>query len=227
MSIFSKKQEVNLEDFCRDFYEKNILNPVIEGIDADATYFETVKKTIIEADQSFFNITPEKLAAEMIPLRFELFALAWLHKFGDKLAIVQSVFTKKYLEEKDKSDIWENSENYNQAIARSSTLGKTPQKALDRVFLARVNTTRVNLFEQYHKEGFNDKCVTRVLNRLFSEDACKRNVTAGLLMFALCDRLGFDKDFEPNKEAQFRLTAIIHGFYDGARHSLDKVKIKI
>lgn len=226
MGIFSRKQNVNLEDFCRDFYEKNILNPVIQGIDAGEVYFDTVRKSIIEADQKFSKISSEKLASEMMPLRFELFALAWLHKFGDKSAIAQSVFTKNYLQEKNKEDIWENSENYNQAIARSTTLGRTPEKAFDRVYLAKVNTTRMNLFEQYHKEGFDDKCVARVLNRLFSDDAWKRNVVPGLLMFVLCDRLGFEKDFEPSKEAQFRLIAIIRGLYDGAYQALENIKIE-
>lgn len=225
MGIFSKKQSVNLEDFCRDFYDKNILN--LAGIDAGEAYFDTVKKSIVEVDQNFSNITSQKLAEAIIPLRFELFALAWLHKFGERLAIAQSVFTKSYLQEKKRDDIWETAEVYNQAIARSSTLGKTPEKAFDRVFLARVNTTRMNLFEQYHKEGFDDKCVARVLNRLFSEDAWKRNVTAGLLMFALCDRLGFDKNFEPNKEAQFRWVAVIRGLYDGAYQALENIKVEL
>lgn len=226
MSFFSKKQEVNLEDFCRDFYEKNILNPVIEGVDVGGAYFDAVIKTIVEADQNFSNINSQKLATEIIPLRFELFALAWLHKFGDKSAIVQSIFTKHYLQEKNREDIWDASETYNQAIARSTTLGKTPEKAFDRVYLAKVNTTRINLFKQYHKEGHDPKCVARVLNRLFSDDVWKKNITAGLLMFALCDRLGFEKDFEPSKEAQFRLTAVIRGLYDGAWQSLSKIKIK-
>jgi len=68
--------------------------------------------------------------------------------------------------------------------------------------------------------------VARALNRLFSEDAWKRNVTAGLLMFALCDRLGFDKEFEPNKEAQFRWVAVIRGLYDGAYQTLENIKVE-
>lgn len=226
MSIFSKKQEVNLEDFCRDFYEKNILNPVIEEINVGAAYFDTVRKSVVEADQNFANIDSQKFATEMMPLRFELFALAWLHKFGDKSAVAQSVFTKHFLQENKRNDIWDASESYNQAIARSSTIGKTPEKPFDRVYLARVMKTRADLFDQYHKEGYDPKCVTRALNRLFSDEAWKKGITAGLLMFALCDHLGFEQNFEPNKEAQFRLTAIIRGLYDGARQSLEKIKIK-
>ena len=134
MSIFSKKQEVNLEDFCRDSYKKNILNPVIEGIDAGSAYFDTVRKSVVEADQNFANINSQKFATKMIPLRFELFALAWLHQFGDKSAVAQSVFTKLFLQENKRNDIWDASEPYNQAIARSSTIGKTSKKPFDRLF---------------------------------------------------------------------------------------------
>lgn len=226
MSIFSKKQEVNLEDFCRNFYEKNILNPVIEGIDAGSAYFDTVRKSVVEADQKFANINSQKFATEIIPLRFELFALAWLHQFGDKSAVAQSVFTKLFLQENKRNDIWDASEPYNQAIARSSTIGKTSKKPFDRVYLARVMKTKADLFDQYHKEGYDPKCVARALNRLFSDEAWEKGITAGLLMFVLCDRFGFEQDFEPNKEAQFRFTAIIRGLYDGARQSLKKIKIK-
>lgn len=226
MVIFGKKQEIGLEEFCSEFYEKNILNPVIEGIDAGAVFVGTIKRNVVEVDNNFAKISAQKFADEVTLLRFELFALAWLHQFGDKLAIVQSDFTKHYLHEKKRDDIWDNSESYNQAIARSTTLGKTPKKAFDRVFLGRVSTTRMDLFKKYHNDGHDPKCVARVLNRLFADDAWKKGITAGLLMFALCDRFGFESNFEPTKEAQFRLTAIIRGFYDGAKQALRGIKIK-
>lgn len=50
--------------------------------------------------------------------------------------------------------------------------------------------TRADLFDQYNKEGYDPKCIARALNRLFPEDAWVKGITAGLLMFALCDRLG-------------------------------------
>jgi len=226
MSFPSKKQEVNLEDFCRDFYEKNILNPVIEGVDARAIYFDIVWKTVVEADQNFANVNSQKLATEMTPLRFELFALAWLHQFGDKSAVAQSVFTKRYLHKKKRDDIWDTSKPYNQAIARSSTLGKTLKTASGRAHLVSITKMRVDSFRHYRKEGHDPKCVARAFNRLFTDAVWKKGITAGLLMFALCDRLGFDSNFEPTEEAQFRLTAIIRGLYDAVKQSLDNIKIK-
>jgi hypothetical protein len=226
VSIFSKKQEVDLEDFCRDFYERHILNPAIEGIDIGAKYFDIVRKSIVEADQNFVDIDPKKFTAEMVLLRVELFALAWLHQFGDRSAVAQSVFTKHYLHEKKRDDIWDASEPYNQAIARSSTIGKTQETASGRVHIGFITKMRVDLFSQYHEEGHDPKCVARVLNRLLTDVVWKKGITAGLLMFTLCDRLGFGSNFEPSIEAQFRLPAVIRGFYDGFRQSLKKIKIK-
>lgn len=225
MGIFSKKQEVNLEDFCHDFYEKNILNPVIGGIDAGTVYIETIKKNIVEVDQNFANIDYQKFATEMMILRFELFALAWFHKFGDKLAVAQSIFTKHYLFEKKKGDIWNNSEPYNQAIARSSTAGRTSENPFDRMFLGSRNLKLANLFDEYNNQGLDPECIARALNRLSTDVVWKKDITANFLMLTFCDRLGFKSD-EPNKEAQLRLAAIIHGFYDGAKQVLGKVKIK-
>lgn len=225
MGIFSKKREVDLEAFCRNFYDKYILNPVIEGIDAGAYLTDTTKRSIAETDSNFANVDSQEFATEVILLRFELFALAWLHEFGDKLAIAQSDFTKRYLHEKRRDDIWDNSESYNQAIARSVTLGKTTKNPSDRAYLYNVDKGRLELFSLYVK-GYDKVCLARVANRLFSDKAWKKGITAGLLMFALCDRLGFDSNFEPSKEAQFRLTSSIRMFYDGARQSLDKIKIE-
>lgn len=118
-------------------------------------------------------------------------------------------------------------EPYNQAIAHSTTIGKSSKKAFDRVYLGKVNLTRANLFGLYHKKGFDDKCVARVLNRLFSEDAWKKGITAGLILLALCDRLGFGKDFKPSKETHHRWFIEINEFYESNRRLLSKVKIKL
>lgn len=227
MSFFSKKQEVEIGPYCRLFYENVILNCIVDGIDINAKIFDTLKNALVATDSNFVNIDSQKFNDEIVALQFELYALAWLHQFGDKLTVAQSVFTKNYLNEKNQNNFWEAMEPYNQAIARSTTIGRTSEKAFDRIYLVKVNTMRMNLFEQYHKEGFDDKCVARVLNRLFSEDAWKKGVTAGLLLFALCDRLGFGKDFEPSKEAHHRWFIEINDFYEKFRGSLSKVKIKL
>lgn len=254
MSFFSKKQEVEIESYCQLFYENVILNCLVDGVDINAQIFETLKNALTTTDSNLTNIDSQKFNNEIVALQFELYALAWLHQFGNKIvygyaqvlqeskddskfvqdvfqsvfpAVAQSVFTKNYLKEKNLYNIWEAMETYNQAIARSTTNGRTPEKAFDRVYLAKVNLSRANLFDLYHKRGFDDECAARVLNRLFSEDAWKKSITAGLILFALCDRLGFGKDFEPNKEAHRRWFIEINDFYEKFQGSLSKVKIKL
>lgn len=129
MSFFNRKPKVALDEFCHDFYDKNILHAVINGIDAGSLFLDTIRKSVADVDSSFASVNPQLFEAEMIVLRFEVFSLAWLHQLGDKRAAEQSAFTKRYLEEQERPDIWEAMEPYNRAIARSSTHGLTPDTA--------------------------------------------------------------------------------------------------
>jgi len=223
MGLFSKKKEVALADFCREFYEKNIMNPMIQELDVNAAFVDVIIRSITEVDQSFAKVNSQKFAKEYLLLRFELFALAWLHQFGEKLAVAQSVFTKDYLHEKNRDDIWDDLEFYNQAIARSSTIGRKTTNGFDRAYLMRVNKTKADQFDHYYREGYDTVAVARALNRLFTEKAWKKGITAELIRLAVCDRLGF----KPNDEARFRLNAVICSLlYDGAHQSLANVRIR-
>jgi len=86
MGLFSRKQRVQLEEFCREFYDSNLLTPVIGGVDLGENYFQTVKGSIAEVDGKFAAIDSKLFRAEMTLIRFEVFSLAWLHQIGDKHA---------------------------------------------------------------------------------------------------------------------------------------------
>lgn len=221
MGLFSKKQDVDLEGFCRNFYDKYTMNCVIEGIDVNANFIEAARDLITKVDQTFSSFDSQKLASELLILRFELFGLAWLHQFGEKSAVAQSVFTKNYLHEKGRDDIWDNLEFYNQAIATSSTIGRKTTNGFDRAYLMKVDGTRFSLFKLYHKKGLDGVAVARALNRLFTERAWKKGITVELLTQGLCKRL----EFKPNKEAHLRFFSVIHGLYDGSRQSLENIKV--
>jgi len=87
------------------------------------------------------------------PLRFEILALTWYDKFGDKSAVQQSVFTKGYLTETGREDIWRDMEPYNQALARAATGGKSPDSAAGRFSIGFIVNTSVELFTKYHEAG--------------------------------------------------------------------------
>ncbi|MCL6100085.1 MAG: hypothetical protein M1391_16090 [Bacteroidetes bacterium] len=228
MSLFSKKQVFNLEDFCRDFYDNQILNPTIGDIDFSNVFPAHVKKTISEADNVFDNIDSQKLRDEIIILRFELFALAWAHKFiSGNIVVSQSAFTKHYLHEKGRSDIWDGMMHYNEFID-SATLHWL--KNLGNMNLSFNYNMRKDLavknIESAKELGVNiDESIEMVNNRLWSENAWKQKIILEALILALCDRLDLNpKDL--NKDAGFRLAVFIRGLYEGAQQSWENVKIK-
>jgi hypothetical protein len=155
MSFFSKKKDIDLETTCRIFYDNVIFDCVVDGRDINAEIFNILRNALVASDNNFTSVDPQKFNSEIVALQFELFGLAWLRQFGDKSAVLQSVFTKNYLHEKKRDDIWDAMEPYNQAVARSSTIGYSSNKASDRPFLGFVMRMRADLFDKYHKEGYD------------------------------------------------------------------------
>ena len=222
MPFFNKKQKVYLAEFCREFYDKNFLEPVVGGIDMSNSYNELILKNLKEADQNSNNINSITFKDEILSLRFELFALAWFHQFGDKSAVANSIFTKQYLVDKGKEELWDKAEPYNQAIAASATYGCTSSTASGRARLMIVNKGRMDLFDKYYNESIDAKCVARALNRYGTDERWKAlSITLGYVVIDLCKSLNCNL----NDEAQFQIVAILKGFYDGSKQNLENIKI--
>lgn len=236
MFFRSKKREVSLAKFCESFYENSILNPVLgDGkVDVLSTIAQTDKRLIAEADLRFADVSTQKLVTETINLRFELFGLAWMHLFGPDLAVKLSFFTHDYLRAKNKREVWEGMEIYNQQIYRSTLSLKKKMGSSWEKHIALSNKTRFDYFTKHldeaRKGGIdveNDNYANRIarpLNQLFTEKLWADRTAARFLIIPLCDRLGFDLEFLPNDQARFRLAAIITGFYDGARQAMSDIK---
>jgi hypothetical protein len=235
MSIFNKKQRVLLKEFCWDFYDKYILNISVANIDVGIGVAEVFKKSIVEVAPSFINVDLQNFSYEIILMRIEIFGLALLHKLGDKNTAVLSQYTKDYLIKNNRSDIWDDLELYNQAIAASSKLNQNTESKKGRAYLVFLDRVRMELFDLWYKKGFDSKCVARAANRIMTDVAWKKKLTHTYLMIALCKRLGYEYNEqnklcnkignELNEEAQFRIIAMIKGFYDGCIDSLNDVVI--
>ena len=221
MGLLSRKRAVPLDQFCQEFYDTQILNPVVAGLDLMQAYVETLRRTIAEVDPRFADIEVTRLAAEILPIRFEVFGLAWFHEFRGKDAAAQSAFTERYLEDRNRADVWEAMEPYNQAAARSSTLGMNAQTPAGRAHLAFINKSRFDLFKEWYREGSEPTPVARAANRFGTDVAWKRGLTPAFLMLTLCERLGC----EVNEEGQTRLVFVIRGLYDGVHEALKPIKI--
>ena len=227
MSFFSRKQKIKLEDFCCDMYDNQFLNPKIGEEEISDVFPEFFKGEIVKVLPEFEKISLQKIKEEIAILRFEIFALAWIHSFGIQLSVEQSIFTKNYLREKGREDIWNGMGHYNKAISHSVTSG------LSELGKAHIIKMRYDLGKKYidiakkREIPFDDK-FGFVINRISSEKAWRKNITAYFLMLGLCHRfgLGHGKDYYgPNEEAQFHLIKFIKDFYDESKKSWYKVKI--
>lgn len=226
MSFFKKK--VSVEDFCRDFYDNQILNPKIGDMEVGSAFSDVVIKEVVEVDPTFNKVDKQQLANELIIIRFELFALAWTHKFiSGENVVAQSAFTKKYLHEKGKNDIWSGMEPYNNMIDSVTLHWLTSQGKMNLSFNynMREDLTAKNI-EVAKKLGIeNDDSIARVNHRLWSENAWRQKLMLGPLVFTFCEQLGINAN-SLAEEAQFRLAVVIRGLYEGAQYSWKDVKIK-
>lgn len=218
----SRRQRVRIDEFCSDFYDKNILKAVIRDQDLNVTACEIIKRSIAEFDPGFVSVETQKLCSQIKLIRFEVFGLAWMHQLGQKHAVAQSNFTKYYFEMKQQQSIWQQLESYNQAVARSSTYGYSPETPTGRAYLTFRNATLADFFDQWCARGFDATAVARAANRLCCDSAWAKGITAASLVMTLCEHLSHPV----SAEAQLRLAYVVRGLYDGSREALKRIKVE-
>lgn len=217
MALFRKN--VDIEGKSTDFYENFVLNPKVGDENVGTAFAEVVKKQISEADEQFAGVSVKELSEEIAVLRFELFGLAWAHKYvsGDKV-VSQCNFTKQFLEQQGKQDIWKDMTEYNNMIDSVTlnwltSLGKAN---LGFNYGMREDLSKKNV-ESAQKLGVtDDDVIARVNNRLWSENAWKQKLMLEPLAYVFCESLGIELQ-SLNNEARFAIAATIKGLYDGAR----------
>ena len=217
MALFGR--HVDVEGKSTDFYENYVLNPKVGEKNVGTVFAEVVKKNLSEADSKLTELSVTRLSEEIAVLRFELFGLAWAHKYvsGDKV-VSQSNFTKQFLEQKDRQDIWEDMTDYNNiedgvTLHWLTNLGKAN---LTFNYGMREDLSKKNI-QSAQKLGIkDDDVVVRVNHRLWSENAWKQKLMLEPLAHVFCEKIGVSMQ-ELNSEAQFYVAATIKGLYDGAR----------
>jgi hypothetical protein len=239
MGLLNSKSKIGIEEFCRQFYDSQVFHAVIAGEDVGKGILDTMFDSVAEADHPFATIDRALFYQEMCALRLEVFALAWAHKFNqDKFTIPQSIFTRRYLEENGKLEIWDIMGEYNRAISDSVTLKATGERMEDwRVVQA--NKTRADMFDKWVDANIVDppnpteqektflNCVARVANRIGADlqrngEISNRRVTAMLLY-----RLRWEEDKDLSTEALFRLASLVFGMYQGAKEAIKSVNLQV
>jgi hypothetical protein len=229
MGLLNRKPKIGIEEFCQQLYDSQIFHPIIAGEDIGKGILDSMFDSVAEADQSFAAIDHTLFYQEMRALRLELFGLAWGHKFKqEKFTIPQSVFTRHYLEENGKLEMWDIMGEYNQAIADSVTL-KTTGERMEDWQVAKSNLARVRMFDKWTEANKGattelDNCVARVANRIGADISRNDSILTKRLAARLPDRLGCDVNL--NTEAIFRLSALVYGLYNGAKEAINSVNLQ-
>lgn len=223
MSIFGRKPRIQLEMFCTDFFDNQILSPQVAGIDMGKVFVDSIKKSICDVSPSFETVDEEHLKAEIMLLRFETFSLAFLHTFGPETAHYESRFTKEYLTLRGRDDVWDDLIDYNQMISKSVVYEFDANTSDGKLSRVRVDKMRMDEFSKWLNTGFEGESVARVVNRMGSEKSWEKNITPQLLAWKLSQRL----QCEETEGGQFGMSATIYGFYEGARQAMEGVKIDV
>jgi hypothetical protein len=233
------RPEFRVEECCRQFYDKNIFGENTVGTDVRSHLLDNYFKSIAEVDQSFLSVDKELFRDEMTALRMVLFAFALgcSKKFNkDEFTLPASFFTRSYLKEKGKLDIFDIMPAYNKAIARSAIMDANLQKYSGKTgeaLIIRVNDLRsrtalkwtdiyvgdrvIPLQEQKNKIS----CINMVANRIGADIEREDGVVVKSLCAELATRLRDGENL--NSEAISQLSAIIFGFYRGAEEYLESV----
>jgi hypothetical protein len=230
------RPEFRVEDCCRQFYDKNIFGENTVGTEVWSGLLDNYFKSITEVDQSFLSANKELFRDEMTALRIVLFefALGCSKKFnGDEFTLPASFFTRSYLKEKGRLDIFDIMPAYNKAIARSAIMDANLQKYSGKTgnaLIIRVNDLRSRMALKWAEIYVGDRaiplqeqknkisCINMVANRIGADIEREDGVVVKSLCAELATRLRDGENL--NYEAMSQLSAIIFGFYRGAEEYL-------
>lgn len=156
MGLFSRKTRKNAVEFCREFYDKIVFGSV-GGVDLEASYAEVVRAGISQLEPSFRASSLGDMTDELRAVHMEMMGTAWTHASNRVVSAEVSKFTKQYLTDLARPDLWEVMGTYNQMVAESATKGESERTK------AEVFRQRLDLFKELTK-GESDPESSRMLS---------------------------------------------------------------
>lgn len=248
MGIFSSKPKVDMESFCNDYYNSQMFHAIVDGEDASQKILDAAFQQLTDSDPSFSKVDRELFDCEMTAMHLELFALAFLRRFSNfDQAVQHSIFTLRYLQNKDRSDIWEAMGEYSKAIAQTATMNANGQQMtgdtdIERMTITRVNEFRFGLFKKWLKTHFSDPenltakekeivgCVARVCNHV-EADILRNNEIgnrriAALFLYRLGAENIWGKNWQPSEDFLLRIASQPYSMYDFTTRILKTVDLQ-
>jgi hypothetical protein len=134
MGLLSRKPKMSIEDCCRDFYDSQIFKTKTldsTTMDSWSFFLAQSKELIAEDDQAFLKVDSDSFWHEMTALRMAVFGLVCSLKVKHKTELIarQVFFTKRYLEDYRRQDIWDTLLGYNDVIDHSVFMNADGQSA--------------------------------------------------------------------------------------------------
>jgi hypothetical protein len=248
MGIFSSKPKVDMESFCRDYYDSQMFHAIVDAEDGSRKILDAAFQLLTDSDPSFLKVAPALFECEMTAMHLELFALAFLKRFSNfEQAVQHSIFTLRYLQNKGRSDIWEAMGKYNTVIAQTATMDASGQQmsgdtAIGRMRITQVNLSRFETFKKWVKPRFSDPdnltaneeeivgCVTRVCNHIEADIIRNRQIGNRKIAALFVYRLGMEnicgKDWQPSKDLGLRIVSQPLSMYEFATRMLKTVDLR-
>jgi hypothetical protein len=248
MGIFSSKPKVDMESFCKHYYDSQMFHAIADGEDGSQKILNASLQLLIDSDPLFSKIDRALFECEMTAMHLELFALAFFKRCSNfEHAIKQNIFTLHYLQNKDRSDIWEVMGKYNTVIAQTATMNASGQQmtgapAAERMTITQVNEIRSSLGSKWMQSYFNDRhdlsaeeegiaaCIARACNRI-AADIMRNNEIGNRRIAALfLYRIGagniWGKNWQPSKDLLVRIASQPYSMYDFATQVLKTANLQ-
>lgn len=228
MGILGRKPKMSIEDFCRQFYDSQIFYVKTGDEGGASTLWESTLNLFAEADPSLAKVDRDLFRREMTALYMELFGLVWTHMFWGKMEKFlwpQITFTKSYLEQNGHQNIWDIMSVYNQEIGKQRNSYKNHTARSQRSLIAGVasfNSMMQDLWDDWSKKEKDKWCAARILNRIWSEGAWKRDIILRGVTATFAERLGWDT----NMKVLGELMVVLSGFYVSAKQAIKLVKLQ-
>jgi hypothetical protein len=210
-------RKATIEQFCKQFYDSQAFQPEPADERGFSALLDEVSRIVAAIETSLPILRPEALFREVVALRMEIWGLAFarvltLHEphspATERCEQAEILFTKRYLHEKGRADVWKAMSAYNEAIRRGGTRGI---KWHDVCYEHLVNT------------GMDPECAARLANRT----CAGHSVPLAELGLALLGRLNPETSLEVESHARaaIEVVAPIGDLLDDAMKRLSRVEI--